>query len=267
MPAWDSEQYLQFVEERTQPARDLAARVSLAAPRRVIDLGCGPGNSTRVLANRWPLAELTGLDSSAQMIESARRADPSRQWIVGDIAAWAESPQPSFDVIFSNAALQWVDDHLTLFPRLMKRLNPGGARAIQVPGNLDAPAHSAMRQIAALHAWRDHFPKEGVREWHVHDLPFYYDVLAPSAGRLELWETEYLHVMPSAQAIVEWYKGTGLRPFLQGLASDELRERFIEEYLEQIRQLYPPRGNGRVLFPFRRLFMIAYRPAQDARNS
>jgi len=291
MPSWDAEQYLKFADERTRPCRELAARVAIDAPRRVIDLGCGSGNSTRVLAERWPAAEVTGLDSSAQMIAAARRENPAGRWIEADIAGWhwqaqsASGEMPTDvnslagtgrlrlpvppkrtdlpgrpDIIFSNAALQWVPDHAALLPRLLRQANPGGALAVQMPDNFDAPAHRAMRELAASAGWRELlFQGGGVREWHVDDLPFYYDTLAPHAARLDLWKTEYFQVMPDAEGIVAWYRGTGLRPFLDALPTDADRDRFAAEYLERIRAAYPRRTDGRVLFPFRRLFLIAYR--------
>ena len=211
-------------------APDPAGNWRLASPSqlpdRVIDLGCGPGNSTAVLAERWPKAELTGLDSSPEMIAAARRADPRLAWRVGDIAAWANENGQTYDIVFSNAALQWVDDHAAVFPKLLTRVAPGGALAIQMPGNFDAPAHRIMRELAASPAWRDRFPTGGVREWHVHDLATYYDILAPIAAAVDIWQTEYLHIMADAAAIVEWYKGTGLRPFLDALANDEQRAEF-----------------------------------------
>jgi trans-aconitate 2-methyltransferase len=258
MPTWNAEQYLRFGDERTRPCRDLAARIATASPDRVIDLGCGPGNSTAVLAERWPNAKLTGLDSSAEMIAAARRADPRLAWRVGDIAEWANEGDQIFDVVFSNAALQWVDDHATVFPMLLSHVAPGGALAIQMPSNKDAPAHRIMRELAAAPPWRDRFPARGVREWHVHDLATYYDILAPAAA-VDIWQTEYLHILADSAAIVEWYKGTGLRPFLDALADDEQRADFLAEYLQRIQQAYPIRGDGRVIFPFRRLFLIAYR--------
>jgi trans-aconitate 2-methyltransferase len=258
MPTWDAEQYLKFEQERSLPCRYLASRVAIAAPHRVIDLGCGPGNSTAVLAQRWPRAEFQGLDSSPEMIQSARQKFPKGKWILGDIAKWAKSPGKPFDVVFSNASMQWVDDHGAVFPRLMKQVAPGGALAIQVPGNFDAPAHTIMRGLASSIRWEDQFPPGGAREWHVNDLPFYYDVLSPHASRIDLWETEYLHVLPSAEAIVDWYKGTGMRPFLDALKTDESRKQFAADYLDEVRIAYPPRPDGRVLFPFRRLFLIAY---------
>jgi trans-aconitate 2-methyltransferase len=259
MPTWDANQYLRFSDERTRPCRELAARISIPDPRRVIDLGCGPGNSTAVLAERWPKANLVGLDSSPEMIAAARRAGPGRDWRVGDITSWAQKPGDLFDVVFSNAALQWVGGHGEVFLKLFQHVAPAGALGVQMPGNFDAPAHRIMRELADSIEWRDRFGANKVREWYVHDLPFYYDLLAPAAAALDLWETQYYHNFPDAAAIVEWYKGSGLRPFLEALPGDEWRAEFSRMYLERIRQAYPARADGRVIFPFRRLFLIAYR--------
>lgn len=258
-PAWDPAQYLRFAEERTRPCRELAARVAVEAPRQVIDLGCGPGNSTQVLAERWPSAELTGIDSSPEMIDAARQSAPARRWVVDDITHWATNNSQPVDVVFSNAALQWVPDHAVIFPRLLEHVAPGGALAVQMPSNYDAPAHRVARNLAASPDWRDRFPAEGVREWYVHDAAFYYDILARHAARVDLWETEYIQVMPGAEAILEWYQGTGLRPYFAALSNAADRERFAAAYLSAIRSAYPVRPDGRVLFPFRRLFLIAYR--------
>lgn len=257
MPTWDAGQYLRFAEERTRPCRDLAARIDVAEPNRVIDLGCGPGNSTAVLAERRPRARIEGLDSSPEMIASARAARPDLRWSVGDITAWAAGDEGPFDVVFSNAALQWVDDHARVFPNLLRHVAPGGALAIQMPGNYDAAPHRLMRELAASPAWRGRFPADGVREWHVHDLDFYHDLLAPRVESLDLWATEYFHILPDVPAIVEWYRGTGLRPFLQALDSEKSREEFTNAWGDRLREVFPSRPNGAVLFPFRRLFLIA----------
>jgi trans-aconitate 2-methyltransferase len=256
MPTWNASQYLKYADERTQPCRDLVARIALDKPARIVDLGCGPGNSTQVLAERWPGAKILGLDSSAEMIASAKQAYPAMEWQVGDISSWSAG-QP-FDLIFTNAALQWVPDHGVLFPRLLEQVAPGGAFAVQVPGNLYAPAHRRMRELAASPIWQEHFPAV-VREWFVHEPEFYFDELAPLSRRVDLWTTEYLHVLSGPEAIVDWYKGTGLRPFLEHLKEPADRERFLQEYLELITIDYPQQPNGQVLFPFRRLFFIAYR--------
>jgi trans-aconitate 2-methyltransferase len=262
MPTWSADQYLKFADERTQPCRDLAVRIAVPEVRRVIDLGCGPGNSTAVLAACWPDAKITGFDSSFAMIDSARKSQPEREWVIGDIVEWASrNDGQQFDVVFANASLQWIPDHATNFPRLLARVAPGGAFAAQLPGNHEGPTHRLMREMAASPAWRRWFPSGKVREWHSSDLAHYYDVLAPHAARLEMWETSYLHFFSGAEDIVEWYKGSGMRPYLEAIDTDE-EKRFAAEYLEGIRGLCPPRSNGRVLFPFRRLFMIAYRKAE-----
>jgi trans-aconitate 2-methyltransferase len=256
MPTWNAEQYLRFADERTQPCRDLVARIPLAAPRRVIDLGCGPGNSTAVLAARWPQSELVGLDSSPEMIARARGDFLEIEWIEGDLGRWhADEP---FDVVFSNAALQWVPGHRELLPHLLGQVAPGGALAIQVPGDPQAIPHRLMRELAASAEWSAYFPNT-MREWWVETPEAYYDILAPHAARLDLWATDYLHVLPDVAAIAEWYRGTGLRPYLDAMDSDEQRERFVEALVKELRQQYRPKADGRVLFPFRRLFLVAAR--------
>ena len=259
MPTWNSEQYLKFANERTQPAVDLAARVALATPRTVIDLGCGPGNSTAVVANRWPAAQLIGLDNSAAMLVAARKHLPAAQWIESDITTWAATAAPaSVDVIFANASLQWVPEHRVVIPQLLTALAPGGALAFQVPANFDAPPHRLMRELGASDAWRPHFVLSS-REWFVHDAGFYYDTLAPHAVRVELWTTDYVHVLADIDGIVEWYRGTGLRPWLDALPDEATRNRFLADYRALLAPHYSPRSDGRILFPFRRLFVLAYR--------
>ncbi len=248
MPEWSATRYLKYADERTRPCRDLAARIDADAPRTVIDLGCGPGNSTAVLAERWPAARITGLDSSQDMLDAARRDYPSMQWVRDDIVEWAAAPGPVVDIVFSNAALQWAPDHATLFPKLLSR---GRILAVQMPAATDSPAQRLIRSLA-----RDRIT-EPVHDWHTHAPAFYYDVLAPLAVRLELWETEYTHIVDGPESIVDWYRGTGLRPFLAAMP-EECRQPFLDDYLDAIRPHYPRRLDGRVLFPFRRLFLLAY---------
>ena len=282
MAGWNPEQYLKFSDERTQPCRDLAARIFLPRVRTAIDLGCGPGNSTQILAERWPDAQITALDSDTAMINVAIESNLRGRWITGDIAKWAaEKPSAptdklaegaaksaaevvtesdeQYDVVFSNAALQWLPDHATLFPQLLSHVAPGGALAMQIPSSFDRPAHRLLREMAASLAWRKWFPTGRVRTWHAHDHEFYYDLLAPLASRVDVWQTEYFHVMPDAEAVVEWYKGTGMRPYLTAIGEDADRDRFVAEYLEKMRAAYRPRPDGRILFPFLRIFVIAYR--------
>jgi trans-aconitate 2-methyltransferase len=256
MPSWNSDQYLKFASERTQPAIDLAARVAVEAPATVLDLGCGPGNSTRVVARRWPHALVTGLDNSSAMLATAREDFPAATWVEADIATWR--PQAAFDVVFSNAALQWVPDHGREVPRWFGHVAPGGALAVQMPANFDAPPHRLMREVAAAPAWRARFPV-AVREWHAHPPEFYYDALAPHATRVDVWTTDYYHVLEGIDGIIEWYRGTGLRPWLEALPDDATRSAFLAEYRERLEPHFAVRANGRVLFPFRRLFVVAYR--------
>ncbi len=259
MPTWNSDQYLKFANERTQPAVDLAARVALAAPQRAIDLGCGPGNSTLVVANRWPEARLTGLDNSAAMLAAARNTLPAAQWLEGDITTWAaHTAAASFEVIFANASLHWVPEHAVVLPQLLAAVAPGGALALQMPANFDAPPHRLMRELGTSESWRSFFTPPP-REWHVHPSEFYYDTLAPHAARVELWTTDYIHVLAGIDGIVEWYRGTGLRPWLDALPDEATRHRFLANYKELLAPHFPIRADGRILFPFRRLFVIAYR--------
>lgn len=258
MPSWNSDQYLQFAAERTQPSIDLTARIHLESPGCITDLGCGPGNSTAVLARRWPRAAITGLDSSPAMIAAARAAHPAITWQTGDIATWQAPAGAPCDLVFANASLQWVPSHATLLPRLLESVAAGGALAFQVPANFAAPAHQAMRELGASAAWRNHFPSPP-REWHVEPPEFYYDLLAPRCVRLDLWITDYMHVLPDADGLVAWYRGTGLRPWLDPLPDDDTRARFLADYRRLIADRYPARPDGRILFPFRRLFAVARR--------
>lgn len=261
MPDWDSEQYLKFGNERTQPAIDLAHRVGLAAPQRVIDLGCGPGNSTAVVARRWPAAAVTGLDSSAAMLDAARRDHPACAWRQGDIAGWATAAARSaerYEVVFSNAALQWVPDHATLVPALFEAVARGGALAFQIPYTEEVSHQRRMRDLAASAAWRPRFTREPAA-WHVESASFYYDALAPRARRVELWITDYAHVMSGPEAIVAWYRGTGLRPYLEALPGAAAQDAFLADYLAAITPDHPRQRDGKVLMYFRRLFVVAYR--------
>jgi trans-aconitate 2-methyltransferase len=248
---------LRFAEERGRPCRELVQRITLEAPARVIDLGCGPGNSTAALAARFPEAALSGLDSSPAMIEAARKNAFPAHWSVGDIAGWAGRHGEPLDLIFSNAAFQWVLSHETLIPALMARVAEGGALAFQVPANKQAPAHEAARRLAASARWRGAFPKPA-REWDVGPAELYYDLLAPRSARLDLWFTDYIQVMPDAAAIVEWYKGSGLRPYLDPLSEVD-QAAFLTGYEALIADAYPERPDGKILFPFRRMFCVAYR--------
>jgi len=258
MTTWNSSQYLKFANERTQPSIDLAGRVALESPARIIDLGCGPGNSTAVAARRWPAATITGLDSSPAMLATARKDYPQWTWREAGIAEWAETNTEKFDLVFSNAALHWVPDHATLLPRLFAAIAPGGALAFQVPHSLADAHQRCMRELPSSPKWRDRFPTPPAA-WRVEPSGFYYDTLAPLAARLELWFTEYILVFDGPVQIVEWHRGAALHPFLALLPDEPTRAEFLRDYLAALTPHYPPQADGKVLLPFRRLFVIAYR--------
>jgi trans-aconitate 2-methyltransferase len=256
MPQWNPEQYLKFGSERTQPVRDLISRIALESPRRIVDLGCGPGNSTEELAQRWPDSLIQGVDNSIEMIERAGRAYPNGDWRVGDAASW--KPEEPVDLVFSNAMLHWVPDHEQLCPRLLEQAEPGGALAVQAPAHYDSPLHREIVDVSRHPSWADRMEKP--RKALTNHAPgFYYDLLAPMASRVDVWETTYYHVLAGPGAVLEWFRGTGLRPFLEALADDEERGRFEAMLGERYEKTYARRPNGRVLFPFRRLFFVAYR--------
>jgi trans-aconitate 2-methyltransferase len=256
MPAWDPSLYLQFANERTRPALDLLTRLNAAHPNRIIDLGCGPGNSTALLRQRWPEAEIIGLDDSAEMIAAATRAYPSEQWVLADAAVWtADRP---FDLIFSNAALQWVPNHARLFPHLLAQLGLTGVLAVQMPAHFESPLHQVVLEVANAGAWRDRMG--AARTALTKEAPaVYYDLLQPLTSQLEMWETEYFHSLESPRALVDWFRATGLRPFLAALQSEAEQRAFEQRVLAGYTQAYPLQQDGRVLFPFRRLFIVAYR--------
>ena len=258
MNTWNSSQYLKFANERTQPSIDLAARLALDAPKTIIDLGCGPGNSTAVVARRWPGAAVTGLDNSAAMLATAAKTHPQWTWRESDIATWAETNTAKFDLIFSNAALHWVTDHARSLPRIFDSVAPGGALAFQMPHSLASPHQTCMRELPQSPKWRARFPTPP-DAWQVESVGFYYDLFAGRAVRLDLWLTEYLYVFDGVAGIVEWHKGAALLPFLKALPDEATRAEFIADYLAAITPHYPPQANGKVLLPFRRLFAIAYR--------
>ncbi len=256
MIQWDSELYLRYEQERTRPSLDLALRIPLSAPQEIIDLGCGPGNSTRVLLNRWPSAHITGLDSSLAMLERARQSSTDIEWKVGNIQTWSESDR--FDLIFANASLHWIADHETLMPRLIAALKPSGILAFQMPALYDQPAAQAANELANSSAWQSYRLHERYTLC-VHRPGAYYDWLAPFSKLTQIWETVYFHELENHHGIVEFYSSTGLKPYLDGLPSEELRDRFKGEIHDVYRRLFPAQLNGKVLFPFRRLFAIAAR--------
>lgn len=251
MQDWNPELYLQFSAERTRPAQELVARIaSRASVRQVYDLGCGPGNSTELLRKAWPQAKITGIDTSPAMLEKARRALPDCDFIEEDAALWRPQSEP--DLIYANASLQWLPDHPSLFPRLASLLAPQGMLAVQMPDNWEEPTHAAMRTVAKAMGMT---VKEREPLLTVED---YYDLLSQAGCELDIWRTTYFHLLPSVDAVVDWLRSTGLRPFLDAL--DETgEERFLERYRLLLSQHYLPRRDGRLLLAFPRLFIVAHK--------
>ncbi|MBA1296228.1 trans-aconitate 2-methyltransferase [Pseudomonas lurida] len=251
---WSAKQYTMFEQQRTRPVRDLVAAIPDTHVRNAVDLGCGPGNSTEVLAARFPQAHITGIDSSDDMLSDARQRLPTLNFELADIGAW--QPSQAFDVILANASLQWLPDHATLYPHLIQQLTPGGTLAVQTPDNLDEPAHRLAREVAADGPWAATIG--GFQHNQRHAPAYYYELLSKHCGTVDVWRTTYQHPLADHAAIVEWFKGTGLRPFLAPL-NDEERAAFLREYQARVTQAYPALADGTVLLPFPRLFVIATR--------
>ncbi|MCT8166262.1 trans-aconitate 2-methyltransferase [Pseudomonas putida] len=257
--AWSATQYSLFEDERTRAVRDLLAAVPPRPVRHATDLGCGPGNSTEVLLQRCPDAQVTALDNDKDMIDKARERKrlhiPRVRCDIADIATWS-APEPQ-DLILANASLQWVPGHATLYPHLVRQLSEGGSLAVQTPDNLEEPAHRQLRDIASQGPWAERFADFALPPRH--DAAFYYNLLSPLSARVDVWRTTYHHPLAGgAEAVVEWFKGSALRPYLAKLDEQEQAE-FLARYLEAMRQAYPVASDGKVLLPFPRLFLVATR--------
>jgi trans-aconitate 2-methyltransferase len=248
---WDPERYLTYADERGRPFVELLARIGADRPREVVDLGCGPGNLTTLLRQRWPGAHVRGLDSSPEMVDRARDSDPDIDFEVADLRAWAATGDP-VDVLVSHATLQWVPGHLDLLPALAGHLRPGGWLAFQVPGNFDEPSHTIRTELAAEAPYDVH--TRGVAVPSSHDPVVYLEVLTALGMAVDAWETTYLHVLNGPDPVFTWVSGTGARPTLQALP-DDLRPGFEAEFKRRLRAAYPER-DGRVVLPFRRIFVV-----------
>jgi trans-aconitate 2-methyltransferase len=256
--SWSAAQYTKFEAERNRPIHDLLARVPNQGVVAAADLGCGPGNSTELLQRQFPDAVVTGLDSSADMIAAARKRLPGARFELDDIAAWRGGGGP-FDVILSNAALQWLPDHESLLPGLLDHLTPGGSLAVQMPDNLDEPAHRLMRSTAAEGPWAAKLAASADARSARRGADWYYRVLTAAGATVDIWRTTYFHALAGgAGAVVEWFEGTGLRPFLAPLDADEKTD-YLARYQAAVADAYPALRDGTVLLPFPRLFFVARR--------
>lgn len=265
MPSWDAQAYRAFADERSRPFVDLVARIGSSAPRQVVDLGCGPGPLTAGLADRWPTAQVLGVDSSPAMIAAAQaHSGPRVGFLLADLAdpdAW-RPPHP-VDVLVSNAALQWVPGHRALLPSLVDLLADDGWIAFQVPGNADAPSHQALRAVAAEAPFAEH--TADVTRLAVPRPSDYLADLAALGLAVDAWETTYLHVLAGDDPVLRWLQGTGARPYVDALPP-ELRPAFTEALGARLGEAYPKRPWGTVL-PFRRVFVVAHRSGAPGGSS
>jgi trans-aconitate 2-methyltransferase len=251
---WNAGQYLKFEDERTRPCRDLLAQVPLRRVRMAVDLGCGPGNSTELLVERYPDATVMGLDSSKDMLRQARERLPQCVFIEAHLDGW--TPEEPVDLLFANAVFQWVPDHLMVMRRFIDNLPPGGILAAQMPDNTREPSHVIMQELASRGSWANHSALGEAARSALPSPESYYDLLKPLCRRIEIWHTIYNHVMAGPEAIVEWFKGSALRPFLSALDAPAAED-FLEAYTAEIARRYSARADGKTLLRFPRLFVVA----------
>ena len=256
MSDWDSKQYLKFKTQRTQPSIDLAARLAdfVSSPCEIIDLGCGPGNSTRVLKNQFPNAHIIGADSSENMIARASADNPDLEFAMLDLCGDLSEYRGKFDVVFSNACLNWVPNHSEIIPKIFGLLRSGGALAVQIPMNFDEPVHQIIARMSQSEKWNDKIPKN--RIFHTLTIPEYHDILSGLTDNFELWQTTYCHRMPSIESIIEWYRSTGMRTYLAALDEQD-GEEFIADVSAELEREYPKQANGEIIFRFPRFFFVA----------
>lgn len=253
MTNWNPSQYLRFGNERLQPVIDLIGRIPLESPQVIYDLGCGTGSGTVILKERWPGARVTGVDSSESMLERTTSLEADISWQHSDLATW--EPSAPADLLFSNAVFHWLDDHRGLFPRLMAKLAPGGILAVQMPLNWGAPTHRLIAETVRGGPWQERLEPH-LREFPVLEGQEYYDLLSGQARTIDMWETTYYHILEGQDPVVEWTKGSILRPLLDLLEETEAGT-FLEMYRSRIGLAYPQQADGKTVLPFRRLFFMA----------
>jgi trans-aconitate 2-methyltransferase len=254
MKDWNPELYLKFGKERIQPSIDLVTRINYDDPLRIIDIGCGPGNSTQILVQRWPDAEIIGVDNSSAMIERAKNDYPNQVWRLLD--AGKDEIEGKYDLIFSNATIQWIPDHSELLKKFHKLLTDRGLIAVQVPQFWDMPVGKSIKRVADNNHWRS-VTKRVTEVFTIHDYSFYYNNLSRLFNSINIWETDYFHILDSHLSILEMIRSTGLRPFFDKLKTDADKKDFEEMVLREIIKDYPLQKDNKVLFPFKRLFFIA----------
>lgn len=251
---WKPDLYLKFNRERTQPSIDLVSHINIKKPTKIIDVGCGPGNSTQILTQKWPESEVVGIDNSLAMIKRAETDYPSQRWKILDIGK--DEVFETYDIVFSNAVIQWIPNHSELLKKFYRMLNKEGVLAIQIPLFWDMPLGKAISKIAINNHWSN-LTKDVIELFTIHDYSYYFDELSDLYNSIEIWETNYMHIMDSHLAILEMIRSTGLKPFIDSLKSEEDKKDFEEQVLNEIKKDYPIQQNGKIIFPFKRLFFTA----------
>lgn len=255
MSDWNSEQYLKFKKERTQPSIDLVSRITIENPKRIIDIGCGPGNSTAQLKKRYPNAYILGVDYSENMIEKAKSSYEDIDFMLFDATTDFDKLNDKFDIVFSNACIQWVPNHKKLLKDMMGILSPNGMLAVQVPSQHEMPIHTIVETVTTNSKWKDKITNR--RNFYTLAEEDYFNLLTEISDDFSMWKTIYYHRLPSQQSIVEWYKSTGLKPYLEQLSEDDKPE-FEADILNEVKKVYPVQNNGEVIFKFHRLFFTAH---------
>lgn len=251
---WNSEQYLKFERERTQPAIDLINRMNIKNAGKIADIGCGPGNSSEILKKAYPKAHVIGADNSGNMLTAAKKRCPDIDFILCDVSKSLYKLGGGFDAVFSNACLQWVPEHRKILAELFSIMKRGGVLAVQVPYNFNEPIHKIINATAALPKWKKYFTSP--RIFYTLRPEEYYDILSANAFEVHMWETTYYHILPSQRSILEWYRSTGMKPYLDALPG-AMKTVFENDVMEKVKIAYPLQKDGKVLFKFPRLFFTA----------
>ena len=253
---WNPDLYLKFQKERTQPSIDLVNRIEIENPKKIIDVGCGPGNSTEILRSRWINSEIIGIDNSDQMIEKAKKKYPYGTWKLND--AMDIDKFGKFDIVFSNAVLQWIPNHEKLIPHLLNHVAADGVLAVQVPQNQFSVLHKALIEIADENEFKE-YTQDAKKILNYRTGEYYYNLLCDSVKEFYMWETTYLHILENHEDLIEWYKSTGMKPFLQSLPTEALKTRLINKIYKKCKNGYKYQKDGKIIYPFNRLFFIGYK--------
>jgi trans-aconitate 2-methyltransferase len=253
---WNPQLYLKYKDERTQPSIDLVSKIKIENPKSIIDIGCGPGNSSQALVKKWPQSKVTGMDNSPAMIEQAKKDYPDQTWLLRD--AVNLDLERKYDLVFSNAVIQWIPNHNKVIPSLFSIVNKNGALAVQVPDFKTMPVNVAIEKVAASSKWSSY--TDGCEELLTcHNADYYYIILSSLNAHFEMWETIYFHELESHEALIEWFRSTAMKPYLNKLPREDKKIAFENDVLEECKKSYPVQFNKKIILPFSRLFFVVYK--------